>query len=344
MVTGRGGDDAVTPPEIRYARNGDVELAYETFGDVETGEPLLLIMGLDFQMVWWPDDFCRLLAKNGFAVVRYDNRDTGLSTHFASPGRPDPWKALLGRTTPIYTGRDMLDDALAVMAAAGWTSAHVMGASMGAAQAQALALLHPDRVRSLTSVMGLPAGVGPLKNLTYLRFGVFRQLRKLRPGTTHEERVEFLVGVARAMAGPGYPFPEEWARAAAGISDDRCPRDQRTTQRHLAEHDHRAHARHHRRRRPHHQPARRPRHGTRDPGIDAGHAPRHGPRPAARAVAGDRRPRPDDHRQPRRRTLTARGRRYDGDRVPWWKRSVQSPSAPRTQIELRREPSGPVIR
>jgi pimeloyl-ACP methyl ester carboxylesterase len=224
----------VTPPEIRYARNGDVELAYETFGDVGTGEPLLLIMGLDFQMVWWPDDFCRLLAKNGFAVVRYDNRDTGLSTHFASPGRPDPWKALLGRTTPIYTGRDMLDDALAVMAAAGWTSAHVMGASMGAAQAQALALLHPDRVRSLTSVMGLPAGVGPLKNLTYLRFGVFRQLRKLRPGTTHEERVEFLVGVARAMAGPGYPFPEEWARAAAGISDDRCPRDPRTTQRHLA--------------------------------------------------------------------------------------------------------------
>jgi pimeloyl-ACP methyl ester carboxylesterase len=224
----------MTPPPTQYAQNGDARIAYEVFGDPASGEPLLLIMGLDFQMVWWPDDLCRLLVEHGFAVVRFDNRDTGLSTHFASPARRSPWRALMGRVPPIYTGTDMLDDALAVMDAVGWRSAHVMGASMGAAIAQSLALLHPERVRSLTSVMGLPVDSGPLRTLTYIRFGVFRKLRRLRPGTTREERIEFLVGIARAIGSPGYPFAEEWVREAATISDDRSPRDPTTTQRHLA--------------------------------------------------------------------------------------------------------------
>src|SRR5215208_5437771 len=74
-------------PQTRYARNGDVSIAYETFGDTAQGEPLLLIMGLDFQMVWWPDAFCERLVACGFSVVRFDNRDTGLSTHFSSRAR-----------------------------------------------------------------------------------------------------------------------------------------------------------------------------------------------------------------------------------------------------------------
>ena len=116
-------------PETRYARNGDVTIAYETFGDPATGVPLLCIMGLDFQMVWWPDDFCALLAERGFAVARFDNRDTGLSTHFSSGPRQSPWRALLGGTKPAYTTLDMLDDALAVMDALGWASANVMASS-----------------------------------------------------------------------------------------------------------------------------------------------------------------------------------------------------------------------
>src|SRR3712207_914073 len=100
---------------IRYARNGDVRLAYESFGDVGTGEPLLLVMGLDFQMVWWPEELIAGLVEVGFAIVRFDNRDTGLSTPFRAVERPNPWKALLGRVPPTYTARDMLDDALAVM-------------------------------------------------------------------------------------------------------------------------------------------------------------------------------------------------------------------------------------
>src|SRR5579863_2901866 len=112
------------PVQTRYAQNKDVTVAYETFGDLAAGEPLLLINGLDFQMVWWPDAFCQQLADRGFAVVRFDNRDSGLSSKFESAKKQNPFLALLGHTKPSYTTLDMLDDAVAVMTAAGWTSAH----------------------------------------------------------------------------------------------------------------------------------------------------------------------------------------------------------------------------
>jgi pimeloyl-ACP methyl ester carboxylesterase len=219
---------------IRYARNGDVTIAYESFGDPARGEPLLLVMGLDFQMVWWPDRLCRMLVEAGFAVVRFDNRDTGLSTHFDSPTRQSPWRALMGGTRPVYTATDMVDDALAVMDAVGWDSAHVMGGSMGAGLAQTTALLHPQRVRSLVSCMGLPVTSSPLRTLGYIRFGVFAKLRKIAPGTDRESQVQALVDIYRAISSPGYPFPEQWARQAAETSHDRSPRDPRTTQRQLA--------------------------------------------------------------------------------------------------------------
>jgi pimeloyl-ACP methyl ester carboxylesterase len=221
-------------PQTRYARNGEVSIAYETFGHLDSGQPLLLIMGLDFQMVWWPDAFCEQLVADGFAVVRFDNRDTGLSTHFDSPKKQNPWRALLGRTTPVYSAADMLADATAVMDAVGWTSAHVMGGSMGAALAQAMALLHPERVRSLISCMGAPATAGPLRSLTYIRFGIFPRLMGLKPATNRNEEINNLVAIFRAIASPWFPFPEEWARQVANISYDRSPRDPRTTQRHLA--------------------------------------------------------------------------------------------------------------
>jgi pimeloyl-ACP methyl ester carboxylesterase len=220
--------------QTHYARNGNVSIAYETFGDLSTGEPLLLIMGLDFQMVWWPDAFCEELVTNGYAVVRFDNRDTGLSTHFDSPRTQNPWRALVGGTRARYTGSDMLDDALAVMDSVGWKSAHVMGGSMGAALAQALTLLHPDRVRSLICCMGAPATAGPLRMLTYIRFGVFREFRKLKKATTPEDEIDNLVAIYRAIASPGFPFPEQWARQTATVSQARSPRDPRTTQRQLA--------------------------------------------------------------------------------------------------------------
>jgi pimeloyl-ACP methyl ester carboxylesterase len=214
---------------IRYAHNGAVSLAYETFGDTAAGEPLLLVMGLDFQMVWWPEEFIARLVDVGFAVVRFDNRDTGLSTSFDPVERPDPWKALLGGVPPAYTARDMLDDALAVLDAVGWPSAHVVGGSMGAGIME-----NPERVRSLVSCMGLPVDAGPLRTLRYIRPGVFRALARIKPGPSDEEQVEALVAIYRAIASPGYPFPETWARQAARLSHQRHPRDPSTTQRQLA--------------------------------------------------------------------------------------------------------------
>lgn len=223
------------PVQTQYTRNQDVTVAYETFGDLAAGEPLLLIIGLDFQMVWWPDGLCEQLAERGFAVARYDNRDSGLSTKFDSAKKQNPFLALLGRTKPSYTTLDMLNDAIAVMDAVGWKSAHIFGASMGAALAQAMALYHPERVRTLVCASGVPADSSGLKAMTYIKFSVFRKLRKIKPATTREGDIDNLVEMFRAFgSSPGYPFPEEWARSVAAISHDRSPRDPKSTQRQLA--------------------------------------------------------------------------------------------------------------
>ncbi|WP_229069719.1 alpha/beta fold hydrolase [Actinoplanes sp. DH11] len=215
---------------IEYAVNGDTRIAYETFGT--TGEPLLLVLGLDYQMVWWPDAFCERLVEAGFHVARYDNRDTGLSTHYPQPPDGSPWRALLGRTRPLYTIADMAADGLAVMDALGWSDAHVLGGA--SAIAQAMALLHPDRVRGLTLCMSSPATAGVLQTLRYLKFGIFREFRKLPKATTPEQEIDNLIAIYRAQASPGHPFPEQWVREAATLSHTRAPRDPRTTQRHLA--------------------------------------------------------------------------------------------------------------
>jgi pimeloyl-ACP methyl ester carboxylesterase len=222
------------PVQTRYAQNDGVTVAYETFGDPAAGEPLLLITGLDFQMVWWPDAFCQQLAERGFAVVRFDNRDSGLSTKFDSAKQENPFLALLGRTRPSYTTLDMLEDAIAVMTAVGWTSAHIMGASMGAALAQAMAVCHPERVRTLICAAGVPADASGVRLMGYLRFGFFAKVRTLKPAATREQEISNLVEIFRAVTAPGYPFPEKWAREVAEVSHDRSPRDPRSTQRQLA--------------------------------------------------------------------------------------------------------------
>ena len=219
---------------VRYARNGDISIAYETFGDPAAGEPLLLIVGLDFQMVWWPDGFCDLLVAAGFAVVRFDHRDTGLSTHVPPVAGDRSWKARLGRAGgAAYTGLDLLDDALTVMDAVGWRRAHVMGASLGAGLAQGLALLHPDRVGALVSCLGLPADAGTARMLSYLKLGALGRLEKLPSGGSAEQEIDNRLAVYRAIASPDYPFPQEWARRVARISHERSPRDAAALERHL---------------------------------------------------------------------------------------------------------------
>ncbi|MGA4989675.1 alpha/beta fold hydrolase [Nonomuraea bangladeshensis] len=205
---------------IRTTRNDAVEIAYETFGPPD-GEPLLLIMGTAMQMVMWPDDLCAMLADRGFAVARFDNRDAGLSTHFSEAGRPglakDWFRA--GRVA-AYRLEDMSDDALAVMDALGWSSAHLFGASLGGVIAQLTAIRRPERVRTLT-VSSSYAGWrrGRVNMRTVLRLMLSQSLRRYPAG--REGAVRRVVDAMRILGSPGYPLDEAWWRHAAGVSYDR---------------------------------------------------------------------------------------------------------------------------
>ena len=134
------------------AASGDLKIYYETDGD-PSGEPLLLVVGLGAQLTWWPPGLRAALADRGFFVISYDNRDAGLSSWLDDAGPIDLLAVLSGTAPPPYLLADMADDAMAVLDALGLPSAHVFGASMGGMIAQAVAIRHPDRVRSLTSAM-----------------------------------------------------------------------------------------------------------------------------------------------------------------------------------------------
>jgi pimeloyl-ACP methyl ester carboxylesterase len=182
-----------------YAHNGSTEIAYETFGD---GEPVLLIMGIGSQMVIWPEGFCAELACSGFAVTRFDNRDTGLSTHFPEDAE--------------YRLEDMADDVVAILDARGEASAHVVGLSMGGAIAQVLATRHPDRVRTLTSMMSW-------SDLSTSRPdpAVFVELAKEFPDT-EEGWPDRMAHITRVLGSTGYPVDEQWVREVARVSWSRA--------------------------------------------------------------------------------------------------------------------------
>lgn len=214
---------------VRWARNGEVDLAYETFGAPD-GEPLLLIMGQGAQMVGWTDEFCELLAAEGFHVARFDNRDSGLSTHFTSRSRRHPLTKLLGAGSRPYTGADLSDDVVAVMDAIGWSSAHLFGVSMGGVIAQATALRHRERVRTLTSI-GAPRG-DRLRNVAaYATFRTLARFTRLPTPRTDEEAIEQHIEIFRILSSPRYPFDEQRARHIAGESHARRPVDPTTFQR-----------------------------------------------------------------------------------------------------------------
>ena len=134
-------------------RVGDIDLCYETFGE-RSNPPLLLVMGLASQMVLWEDEFCERLASGGFWVIRFDNRDCGRSTILRDKAVPTRMQLLLRQPRgAAYALEEMADDAAGLLDALEVESAHVVGASMGGMIAQLIAIRHPDRVRSLVSIM-----------------------------------------------------------------------------------------------------------------------------------------------------------------------------------------------
>lgn len=210
---------------VGATRNGTVQLAYESIGPAD-GEPLLLLMGLDSPMRWWPDGFCFELADRGFAVARFDHRDTGRSTRGTGrstrgagsstrgTGRPGGGA---GRAAVPYSTLDMVADAAAVLDALGWSAAHLVGHSLGASVALATALTRPERVRTLVSVSGLPRGYRLAEAARYIDpVGLARMLRvTARRPRTREQDVRRQVALARMQASPRHPFDERWARETA---------------------------------------------------------------------------------------------------------------------------------
>ena len=200
---------------VRYARNGDVRIAFEDLGGAG-GDPLLLIMGLAVSRFWWPDSLVADFVNRGFHVAAYDQRDAGQSTHFPDAGTASPLAAVLHRSSPAYTAEDMTDDAVAVLDALGWDSAHLFGHSMGGQVAQRTALRHRERVRSITSSASLPGDVGSLGAGRYVRLQTVAKLARLKFPEDREGDIALAVAATRAIASADYPFDEEAVRRMAG--------------------------------------------------------------------------------------------------------------------------------
>lgn len=195
---------------------GDVELAYETLGRHED-PPVLLVMGLGAQMHYWPDGFCRALADHGLFVVRYDNRDVGLSTHLDDAGPVDLEALLAGGGPPApYRLEELADDAVGLIGALGLQSAHLVGISLGGMIVQLAAIEHPERVRSLVSIAsttGDPSVGGARPEALAALFAP--------PGTTREEVADRAIAVAGVIGSPGFERDEQWLRWRAGRAFDR---------------------------------------------------------------------------------------------------------------------------
>ena len=213
----RVADDVAGLDDPRLVPANGIDIAYETFGD-PAQPPLLLVMGLGAQMLAWPDDLCRELADAGHHVIRFDNRDVGLSTHLRDVPPPRLRDLVLRRRRPPYTIDDMADDAVGLLDALGIERAHVVGASMGGFIAQTMALRHPHRLRSLTLIM---TSTGSRRVGRPSRKVMLRLVRRRR-ALDREAAVTTTVDTFRLIGSAGYPVDESHLRELAMRSYDRA--------------------------------------------------------------------------------------------------------------------------
>jgi pimeloyl-ACP methyl ester carboxylesterase len=194
-----------------------IQIAYESFGR-EDAPPVVLVMGLAAQMFGWHEGFCQELARRHLRVIRFDNRDAGLSTHFTEAGTPDFKAALAGNTSGApYSLSDMAADTMGLLEALGESSAHFVGASMGGQIVQTIAIEEPKCVRSLVSMMsttGAPTVGRPAPDVMRIIGGP--------PTTTREEVIDRAVEMFRVVGSPGFPVDESEVRERAGDAYDRA--------------------------------------------------------------------------------------------------------------------------
>jgi len=204
---------------VKVAVNG-IEIVYDTFGE-PTAAPLLLVMGLGGQMIAWDEALCRQLAAQGYWVIRFDNRDVGLSTRFADLGIPNILAMMQAQMAgeeivPPYLLRDMADDAVGLLEALGIEGAHIVGVSMGGMIVQEMVIHHPERVLTMTSIMsstGNPALPPPKPEAMAIL---------LEPAPEGRENyIESSVRASQVLNGPGFPLDVERVRMKAGLAFDR---------------------------------------------------------------------------------------------------------------------------
>ncbi len=195
----------------------DVELCYQTFGD-PADEPLLLVMGLGGPMTWWSPGLCEDLARAGFFVVRYDNRDTGRSSRGTGRvGRTALARAFAGLPTSApYALADLADDAFGLLDHLGLETAHTMGVSMGGMIVQTMAVSRPHRVRSLVSTMSTTGR----RTVGWQNPSLLPMLALPRRAG-REAFVATSVTTWRAIGSPAYPRPREAIEAQAAETFDR---------------------------------------------------------------------------------------------------------------------------
>jgi pimeloyl-ACP methyl ester carboxylesterase len=203
--------------------NTALNLEMEEFGRADRGT-VILIMGLGTQLIAWPTEFVRALAAAGYRVIRFDNRDVGLSTKFESFGSPDAASVTLRRLLrlPIkapYTLHDMAQDTVGLMDALRIDRAHIVGASMGGMIAQVLAARHAARVCSLTTIMSSPGAPLPWDSTAAAR----RVLLARTPvNATREDLIAQRVRTYKVIGGPNQAVPEAALRELARLTIERC--------------------------------------------------------------------------------------------------------------------------
>ncbi|ANH38486.1 3-oxoadipate enol-lactonase 2 [Nocardioides dokdonensis FR1436] len=197
--------------QLRAPVSTDVELCYQTFGD-PADEPLVLVMGLGAPLTWWDEELCTMLAHRGFYVVRFDNRDCGRSSRVGGRvTRATLVRAFAGAPTRApYSLADMAGDVTGLLDHLGVESAHVAGVSMGGMIVQTLALEHPTRVRSLTSIMSTTGR----RTVGWQHPALLPTLLG-RGGTSKEDFVRQSERLWRLIGSPAYPQSPEATRSRA---------------------------------------------------------------------------------------------------------------------------------
>jgi pimeloyl-ACP methyl ester carboxylesterase len=193
-----------------------IQIEYDTFGD-SSSPALLLIIGAGGQMIYWEYEFCESLAKKGLFVIRFDNRDSGLSTKFDEAGIPDMMAAMEGKpVAAAYSLDDMAADAVGLLNALGIQKAHICGSSMGGEIAQIISYRYPEHVLSLTSIMSSTGNPELPQMKPEVLAAVFKPVPEER-----EAYIEHNVNLWRTLWSPGFPFDEKRLRRVLAEGYDR---------------------------------------------------------------------------------------------------------------------------